>query len=200
MEAKSDILAAVCALLSADAPERAQQTLREHYPLSGVTVTQRKYKAFDLVCTAMRDGFIDRYSGARLVYPGTLRLLSILLPTELPHHANWAYDRCHPMYWDLYPRLDHVVPVARGGLHVEQNWVTTSQRMNSAKAHWLLEEIGWSMRAAGDVREWDGLMGWFLQFVELHPGLCADSKILRKWRDVAVRAAATRACHPFEAR
>ncbi|MFZ1427770.1 MAG: hypothetical protein WAS21_13460 [Geminicoccaceae bacterium] len=42
-----------------------------------------------------RDGFVDRYSGERLVFPGTLRLLAKLLPNEFPFHSNWRTDACH---------------------------------------------------------------------------------------------------------
>jgi hypothetical protein len=104
------------------------------------------------VRTAVRDGFVDRYTGTRLVFPGTLRLLSILSPEELPFHPNWAYDRCHPMYWELYPTLDHVHPIALGGADAEESWVTTSQRMNSAKAHWTLADLGWQLQTPGSTR------------------------------------------------
>jgi len=32
----------------------------------------------------MRDGFIDRYSGERLVFPGIMRALSFYMPGEIP--------------------------------------------------------------------------------------------------------------------
>ncbi|WP_274542836.1 hypothetical protein [Rhodococcus opacus] len=31
---------------------------------------------------------------------------------------------------------------------------------NSAKAHWTLDELGWSLVAAGASTAWDGLAGW----------------------------------------
>ena len=48
-----------------------------------------------------RDGFVDRYSGHRLVFPAALRALSELLPNEFPHHANWRMDACHFAYYEL---------------------------------------------------------------------------------------------------
>ena len=90
-----------------------------------------------------RDGFVDRYSGDKLVFPGTLlRLLSALMPDEFPAHPNWKMSASHVMYWELCPTIDHLVPVARGGADNESNYVTISMLRNSAKAHWTLEELG----------------------------------------------------------
>lgn len=79
----------------------------------------------------VRDGFIDRYSGRHLVFPGTLRVLSTLFPEDFPFHPNWKTQFTHPAFWELFPTIDHIVPVARGGLDVPENWVTTSQLRNS---------------------------------------------------------------------
>lgn len=37
---------------------------------------------------------------------------------------------------------------------------------NSAKSNWTLDELGWTMVPPGSISEWDGLMGWFLEFLE----------------------------------
>jgi hypothetical protein len=105
-----------------------------------------------------QDGFIDCYSGQRLIFPGTLRLLSLCLPEEFPFHSNWKMDRTHPAFWELFPTIDHIVPIARGGEDAETNWVTTSQLQNSAKANWTLKELRWTLVPAGSVEEWDGLI------------------------------------------
>ena len=59
----------------------------------------------------VRDGFIDRYSGAHLLFPGTIRLVSRLLPSEFPFHSKWKMSETHMIYWELSPTIDHVVPV-----------------------------------------------------------------------------------------
>jgi hypothetical protein len=183
-------LQVICERLSADDTECAVALAREHYPLPSLVRDKRAYTPLDLTRTAMRDGFIDRYAGKRLVFPGALRLLSVLLPGQFPYQANWAYDRCHPMYWELYPTLDHVVPIARGGKDAPENWVVTSQQMNSAKAHWTLEELGWKRVPPGSLADWDGLMAWFDTFIQVRPELPREHKCLRDWRAVARKAAA----------
>ena len=117
----------------------------------------------------VRDGFIDRYSGDRLVFPPVLRILSAELPEEFPAHPNWKMTETHVAYWDLFPTIDHVVPVARGGADVEDNWVTTSMARNSAKGNSLLNQIGWELHPPGDLTDWDGLCPWLLGYLELHP-------------------------------
>lgn len=112
-----------------------------------------------------RDGFLDRYSGVRLVNPGALRLLSVLLPEDFPADPNWAMSRSHFAFWELFPTIDHLHPVSRGGGDEEGNWVTTSMLRNSAKAHWTLAELGWDLQPPGDHTEWDGLTEWFIRYL-----------------------------------
>ena len=61
------------------------------------------------------------------------------------------------------------------------NWVTTSQLRNSAKANWTLEELGWKRHQAGDYDEWDGLTGWFVEFVDTHKELLQQHSYLKTW-------------------
>jgi 5-methylcytosine-specific restriction endonuclease McrA len=110
----------------------------------------------------IRDGFTDRYSGTPLVFPGTLRAVSLLLPKEFPYQRNWRQSETHPAFWELYPTIDHIVPLARGGTDIEENVVTTSMLRNAAKANWLLEELGWPTSTAPVRENWDGLLSWFM--------------------------------------
>jgi hypothetical protein len=59
---------------------------------------------------------------------------------------------------------------------------------NSAKANFTLDELGWSLSPRGDLREWDGLMSWFLIQVEENPTILDDN--LRKWQRAAQAAKA----------
>jgi hypothetical protein len=101
-----------------------------------------------------RDGFIDRYSGRRLVFPGTLRLPSRILPLEFLFHNNWKTDACHFAFYELFPTIDHLVPVSRGGADNESNWVSTSMIRNAAKSNFTVEELGWQTAPPGSLREW----------------------------------------------
>lgn len=184
---KPDIIARICSALSEGSLEKASEIARVEYPFVPGTNAGRAYTPLQSVRVFWRDGFVDRYSGARLVFPGTLRLLSRLMPEEFPAHTNWKMTESHLMFWELFPTVDHVVPVARGGADDESNWVCTSMLRNGAKANWTLAELGWEMCPPGDPHEWDGLMRWSTEFLEREPVLLGD-KYIRRWNAAAKRA------------
>ena len=167
----SQTLASVCRLLSQGSADSAQALLGREMPFQPVTPVARRCTQGQALAIFLRDGFLCRYSGERLAFPGTLRLLSVLWPEQFPYHPNWKMSETHLAYWRIYPTVDHVVPVARGGPDDQTNWVTTSQLRNSAKSNWLLGELGWTLQPGGDLRDWDGLSGWFLEYIEAHPDL-----------------------------
>lgn len=182
---KAQTIRAICNSLLAGDPQTAAATARSGYPFAAPESTGRAYTESQCTTIFIRDGFIDRYSGTHLVFPGTVRLLSRLLPSEFPFHPNWKMTETHMVYWELFPTIDHIVPVARGGADDETNWVTTSMVRNSAKANWTLEELGWQLMPPGDFRQWDGLLGWFIEFLKQDQSHCAD-KYIRRWHRAAL--------------
>ncbi|KXS42293.1 MAG: hypothetical protein AWU59_1707 [Methanolobus sp. T82-4] len=122
-----------------------------------------------------------------MVFPPVLRLLSNLMPVEFPFHNNWKMSECHFAYWQLLPTIDHIIPVSRGGEDNESNWVCTSQLRNSIKSSWLLEEVGWQLHEPGNLKEWDGLLNWFMLYVDIHPEILED-KYIHSWHNAVKRA------------
>jgi hypothetical protein len=173
-------LATICAALSSGHREHAIAVLHREYPFAPVPATRRAYTPLESTRVFVRDGFIDRYSGIRLVFPAALRAISIELPVDFPYHPNWRTEDTHPAFWELSATLDHVIPVTRGGADDESNWVTTSMARNSAKSNGTLEEIGWSLHPLGDMKQWDGLLGWFVEYATAHPHVVA-SAYMRSW-------------------
>ena len=106
----------------------------------------------------------------------------MLLPEEFPFHPNWKMDSTHPAFWELFPTIDHVVPVARGGVDADENRVTTSQLRNSAKANWTLEELSWQLVPPGYIEKWDGLARWFVNFVAGRNDLFGNNYLRTWWR------------------
>jgi len=186
MNNRSETIKKVCEALRADDMELASSIAREEYPFERPTLAGRRYAELESTQIFVRDGFLDRYSGERLIFPAVLRLISRLLPNEFPAHPNWKMSESHIVYWELFPTVDHMIPVARGGLDDETNWVTTSMLRNSAKSNWTLEELGWTLLPRGDLKQWDGLVGWFLEYVESNPAHLSDPYI-RRWHRAAVR-------------
>lgn len=184
MNGNPDIIAAACQEISKGGLNRAREIISADYPFISFTNAGRNYSEHQKTKIFIRDGFIDRYSGDRLIFPGALRLLSILMPDEFPFHSNWKTSECHIAYWQLLPTIDHVIPVSRGGEDVEQNWVCTSQLRNGAKSNWLLEELGWSLHDPGNLDEWDGMIHWYISYLDTNPQYLGN-KYLYTWHRVA---------------
>jgi 5-methylcytosine-specific restriction endonuclease McrA len=150
--------------------------------------TRSPFSAFTSTSIFMRDGFVDCYAGTQLVFPGVLRLLSLLLPADFPWDPHWNPSVSHIISWDLCPTVDHVVPLSRGGTDTEDNWVTTSMVLNNVKGKRTLDELGWSPPRSlnSDATDWDGLMGWFLDFISRSPQHLAHNYI-KTWHSAAKR-------------
>lgn len=159
---------------------QAKETVDLEYPFQNLNVKKRTYTDKQKMQQFIRDGFIDRYSGEKLVNPGFLKVLSYYMPEEFPYHAHWKMESCHNAYWELVPTLDHVYPVALGGVDAEENWATTSMLHNSIKSNWTLEQLNWKLYPAGDYLQWDGMTKLFVQLVHADEDLLKDTYI-RKW-------------------
>ena len=182
---KSEIIQRVCDALEKGNPLKASEIARRDYPFVPYRTVKRRYSEHQSTQVFCRDGFVDRYSGARLVFPGALRLLSKVLPQEFPAHPNWKMSESHIVFWELFPTIDHILPIARGGADEEANWVTTSMVRNSAKSNWTLEELGWELVARGDANNWDGLMTWFVSIIGQNENFLEDPYLMR-WHRAAV--------------
>lgn len=177
------VIAKICSALGSDNESAARSMLTEKYPFQFKEKEERKYGDTEKLSVFVRDGFIDRYSGKKLVFPPVLRVLSKRFPKEFPYHPHWKMSECHIAYWELAPTVDHIIPVARGGKDEKWNWVCTSQLRNSAKGNWLLEELGWEVHPAGNLEEWDGLLQWYVEYIRDHENEMRDP-YFRKWYEL----------------
>jgi hypothetical protein len=115
-----------------------------------------------------------------MVCTAVLRLISKRLPEQFPFQTNWRMDSCHFAFWELAPTIDHIFPVARGGTDDECNWATTSMLRNSAKANFTLQELGWHIFPSGNMNDWDGLLGRFIDQASSDQTVLSDP-YLRQW-------------------
>jgi 5-methylcytosine-specific restriction endonuclease McrA len=176
---KAEVIAAAYSGLSTAGSKAASAILDVDYPFAPEVVSKRRFRPLDYTRVFIRDGFMDRYIGERLVFPPVLRMLSYALPERFPFQPNWKTQVTHPAYWEVGATIDHLIPVTRGGVDEPSNWVTTSMARNSAKMNWMLSELGWELRPPGDFQEWDGLLGWCLQYASSHPDALDNG--LRQW-------------------
>lgn len=184
MQDKALIIKEACNLLLQGSKERAIDVINNNYRFSNKEVQSRSYTDKQKMKIFLRDGFIDRYTGDKLLIPGILKVLSVYYPKEFPYQSHWKMKETHIAYWELVPTIDHIVPIAVGGEDNEENWVTTSMLHNSIKLNWTLEQIGWKIVKPGTIEDWDGFTGLFIKLVENDNDLIKDSYI-KKWYGLA---------------
>lgn len=63
--------------------------------------------------------------------------------------------------------------------------MTTSMPHNGAKANWTLEELGWKLHDKGDLKDWDGLLAWFVIQIEKDESWLKVAYI-RQWYDASL--------------
>ncbi len=176
---KARIIEKASELLLNKSKKDAIDIINNEYKFEYKKAEKRAYKDKEKFNIFMRDGFIDRYTGDKLLNPGILKVFSIYFPDEFPYHSHWKMDQTHIAYWELIPTIDHTNPIARGGKDEEDNWITTSMLHNSIKSNWSLEQIGWDIKECGDLSEWDGLTKVFIDIVERDNNLLKDNYIKR---------------------
>ena len=179
---KSDIVSGIVEILLDNSSNKdlAKTIINEQYPHTVYNTKKRTYTISQKMEQFVKDGFIDRYTGQRLLNPGILKALSVYFPDEFPYHPHWKMTETHMAYWDLTPTIDHIYPIAKGGVDDSSNWVTTSMKNNSIKSNYTIDEIHWTIYPCGDVAVWDGLTNEFIKLVENDKSLLNDNYI-KNW-------------------
>lgn len=179
MKEKALIIMEACTALLNNSKESAIEVINYKYKFVNKEIRSRSYTKKQKMKVFLRDGFIDRYTGDKLLIPGILKVLSVYYPKEFPYQAHWKMEQTHIAYWELVPTIDHIIPIAVGGEDKEENWVTTSMLHNSIKSNWTLDQIGWKVVNPGNLKEWDGLTNLFIALVENDNELLKDTYIKR---------------------
>ena len=185
-------LVRVCeALENGDVPA-AGNILAKEYPFVPRKPSRKQFSHQDRLRIFLRDGFIDRYSGERLLFHPVFAIIHHHLPEQFPSHSNWKMSVSHIAYWQLLPMVDHVQPAALGGSNDDDNLVTTSGVNNAIKAQYTLEDLRWELHPSGDLDDWDGLMRWAVSYCENNPHLLEahhPAGIIRPWHVAALNSA-----------
>ena len=181
---KSQILENISNLLLGDKIDEARLTIQNEYPHKYIESEKRSYTIKEKMEQFLRDGFIDRYTGERLINPGILKVVTHYFPEDFPFDSHWKMTKTHIAYWDLIPTIDHIVPIAKGGLDNPSNWATTSMKNNSIKSNYSLDEINWELHPVGSLSEWDGLTKLFVELVDKNNYLLQDSYI-KSWYKIS---------------
>lgn len=174
---KSDVVSRIVEVLATGNKNLARSMIISEYPHKINNVRKRTYTITNKMEQFTRDGFIDRYTGQKLLNPGILKILSIYFPNEFPFHPHWKMTETHMSYWELVPTIDHIYPIARGGIDDMSNWATTSMKNNSIKSNYTIDEMHWTLYPQGNISDWDGLTKSFILLVENDKQLLHDRYI-----------------------
>lgn len=183
---KSTIISEIVDRLLIDKKEDAKAIICTGYPHTVYDIEKRSYTSTEKMEQFIRDGFIDRYTGQRLLNPGILKVISTYFPEEFPFHPHWKMTETHIAYWELIPTIDHIYPIAKGGHDEKSNWVTTSMKNNSIKSNYTIDEIHWTLHPQGDINEWDGLTKAFVELVNQNKDLLKDNYI-KSWYNISIK-------------
>jgi len=186
-ERRTKVIQRVCEFLAQDDLEAGRSMIVRDYPFMPKERHPRNYSNYRKFTIFQKDGFIDRYSGDRLIFPGVLKVLSDLYPQEFPYHKNGKMTLGHMAYWQIMPTVDHIHPYASGGCNDDDNLVTTSMLHNGMKSGFTLEELGWELHPRGDLERWDGLTRWFFDQVSRNRSLLNDNYV-NIWYKVLLRS------------
>lgn len=184
---KALLIKDLCELLLHNKRQYCIDFANENYPFVNNLIKKRQYSRYQMCRIFLRDGFIDRYSGDKLLFPGLIKILTIEFPDIFKYHKNWKMSDTHMIYWELFPTIDHLIPIARGGQDNESNWITTSMIRNSAKSNWTIEEIGWILHDKGKLENWDGLVNYFIDLTNKNPGYEKDNYV-SIWKSSLLKA------------
>ena len=105
---KSAVISKIVTMLLGDNETAARTILAQEYPHTYLEIEKRTYTMAQKMNQFINDGFIDRYTGDKLLNPGILKIISHYFPDEFPYHSHWKMSQTHGAYWELIPTLDHV--------------------------------------------------------------------------------------------
>ena len=186
VEENVDVLKRAAEYILAGETEDAGFVIHKNYPFVPIKKETRTYGAGQQLEQFFKDGFIDRYFGAKMINPGMLRIFSEKLPKTFSFQSSGKTYECGVIYRDFQPSLDHIVPISRGGSNDPSNWITTSMKGNSAKCNYTLEQLNWQLYPKGDIQEWDGLSSLFIEMVQKEPELL-NIKGVSSWYNATKR-------------
>ena len=94
MNPRHETIAQACSALGKGAVETARAIISDQYPFSVIKKQGRNYSNREKLRVFRRDGFTDRCSGDKMVFPPVLRVLSTVFPA-----ASIATNRGDEIIW-----------------------------------------------------------------------------------------------------
>lgn len=177
---KADVLIYACLALEAGSVDAAKKIIETGFPFSQYIKDEDKpLSEAKQLKIFQRDGFIDRFTGQKVFLPPVLPILSSALPDVFPNNPHWDRDKTHQAHEMFNATVKKIIPNRPAD---EFNLVTTSSKNRLYKSNATIENLGWkilSLEEIADIR-WDGMTGWFINYVDEHRELL-DAPLTARW-------------------
>ena len=180
---RADALVYACLALEAGSVNAAEKIIATGFPFSGYLNDEKPLSEAAQLKIFRRDGFVDRFTGQKVFLPPVLTVLSEMLPDVFPNHPNWKRDETHQAHEMFTATVKKIIPNRPAD---EFNLATAAYKTKAAKANATLEDLGWkilSLEEIADLR-WDGMTGWFMNYVDDHRDLLSVPLIARWYKAV----------------
>ena len=174
---RADVLVHACLALEAGSVDAAKKIIERDFPFSRYVKDEKTFTPVEQMKIFMRDGFVDRFTGKRVFLPPVLAVLSNELPETFPCNPNWDRAKTHQAHEMFSAAVKKIIP---SGLSKDTaNLVTVSALNKLSRGNATIEDLGQPLLTLDEIASsrWDGMTGWFVNYVHEHKNLLADNKI-----------------------
>ena len=126
---KSTVISNITSLLLEGNETASKAVLQQEYPHTQAEIEKRAYTMAQKMNQFISDGFIDRYSGQKLLNPGILKILSHYFPEDFPYHPHWKMTNTHI----AYACGSEPVAMSRQPISIVQNTITANAKIHEGK-------------------------------------------------------------------
>ena len=125
----------------------------------------------------MRDGFIDRYTGTRLINPGVLRLVHVVLVNDFQAHPHGKLSETHLAFWELFPdrRSCRADQPRRARRRVEPGDSVDAEQSGQGPVDGGGPRL--KLHPPGAAAAWDGLSRWLVDYLVANPTVLAQESM-----------------------
>ena len=181
---KADVLIHACLALEAGSVDAAKKIIERDFPFSRYVKDERTFTPVEQIKIFMRDGFVDRFTGKRVFLPPVLAVLSKEMPETFPWSSSGDRAKTHQAHEMLSAAVKKVIP--SGSSKDTANLVTVSALNKLSRGNATLADLGQPLLTLDDIASarWDGMTGWFVNYVHEHKALLNDNNIARWYKAI----------------
>lgn len=110
-----------------------------------------------------RDHWVCRYCGDPIFFSPTLKLLDQISPGHGYYHKNGKTNAMISIFQWKWASIDHIQPHAKGGLDVEENYVSACWKCNLSYGDSLEKPVASATNQSAVESGWDGLSSLYLK-------------------------------------